>query len=140
MKKAAIVQEIRAITTDGAPAALGPYSQAVRCGDVIYVSGQIPADPATGRLVEGGIREQTRQLFENIRAIVEAAGSSLKSVTKVTVFIADWNDFPAFNETYATIFTAPYPARSTIQNSRPLGALVGADVIAERELEARAGT
>jgi 2-iminobutanoate/2-iminopropanoate deaminase len=125
--------DVHAIATNNAPAARGPFSQAVRCGDAIYVSGQLDIDPATGQLVEGGICEQTRQLFENIRAIVEAAGSSMKSVTKVTVFIADWNDFTAFNEVYAEIFAAPYPARSTIQNSRPFGALVGAEAIAVPE-------
>lgn len=125
--------ELHEVATQNAPAATGPFSQAVRCGDAIYVSGQLGIDPATGRLVDGGIREQTRQVFENIRAIVEAAGSSLKSVTKVTIFIADWNDFSAFNEAYAEIFAAPYPARSTIQNSRPLGALVGAEAIAVPE-------
>lgn len=122
--------DVHAIRTDRAPAAAGPYSQAVRCGDTIYVSGQLGIDPATGQLADGGIREQTRQLFENIRAILEAGGSSLKLVTKVTVFIAEWSDFDAFNQVYAEISVAPYPARSTIQNSRPLGALVGADVIA----------
>jgi 2-iminobutanoate/2-iminopropanoate deaminase len=81
-------------------------------------------------LIDGGIREQTRQLFANIRAILEAAGGSLSSVVKVTVFIAEWSDFTEFNEVYTEFFTAPFPARSTIQNSRPLGALVGADVIA----------
>jgi 2-iminobutanoate/2-iminopropanoate deaminase len=125
--------DLHAVTTELAPAALGPYSQAVRCGNAIYVSGQLPIDPVSGKLVDGGIQEQTRRLFENIRAIVEAAGSSLRSVAKVTVFIADWNDFGAFNEIYAQVFAPPYPARSTIQNSRPLGALVGADVIAITE-------
>jgi 2-iminobutanoate/2-iminopropanoate deaminase len=122
--------ELQPVATKHAPAALGPYSQAVRCGDVVYVSGQVPIDPATGQLVAGGIREQTRQLFANVGAIVEAAGSSLRRIVKVTVFIADWKDFAAFNEVYAQLFEAPYPARSTIQNTRPLGALVGADVIA----------
>ncbi|MBV9440150.1 MAG: RidA family protein [Candidatus Eremiobacteraeota bacterium] len=119
-----------AIQTAAAPAALGPYSQAIRCGDTVYVSGQLPIDPASGKLVEGGIREQTRRLFANLRAILEAAGSTLNRVVKVTVFIADWGDFAAFNEVYAEQFEAPFPARSTIQNSRPLGALVGADVVA----------
>lgn len=122
--------ELQTIATTRAPAALGPYSQAVRYGDTIYVSGQVPIDPATGQLVAGGIREQTRRLFANVRAIVEAAGSSMSRIVKVTVFIADWNDFAAFNEVYAELFETPYPARSTIQNARPLGALVGADVIA----------
>jgi 2-iminobutanoate/2-iminopropanoate deaminase len=122
--------DLQAITTAGAPAALGPYSQAIRCGDVLYVSGQLPIVPATGKLIDGGIREQTIQLFANIRAILEAGGASLVTVTKVMVFIAEWNDFAAFNETYAQLFATPFPARSTIQNSRPMNALVGADVIA----------
>jgi len=122
--------ELHAVSTAGAPAALGPYSQAIRCGDTVYVSGQLPIAPATGKLLDGGIREQTFQLFANIRAILEAAGASLSTVVKVTIFIADWDDFTAFNTAYAEVFTEPYPARSTIQNARPLGALVGADVIA----------
>jgi len=97
---------------------------------MVYVSGQVPTVPSTGKLLDGGIREQTFQLFVNIRAILEAAGASLSTVVKVTIFIADWNDFAAFNNAYAEIFTEPFPARSTIQNTRPLGALVGADVIA----------
>jgi 2-iminobutanoate/2-iminopropanoate deaminase len=122
--------ELHAIATDGAPAALGPYSQAIRYGDMVYVSGQLPIVPGTGKLVEGRIREQTLQLFENIRAILEAAGGSLSTVVKVTVFIAQWNDFAEFNQAYAELFESPFPARSTIQNSRPLNALIGADVIA----------
>jgi 2-iminobutanoate/2-iminopropanoate deaminase len=97
---------------------------------MVYVSGQLPIVPGTGKLVEGGIREQTLQLFENIRAILEAAGGSLSTVVKVTVFIAQWNDFAEFNQAYAELFESPFPARSTIQNSRPLNALIGADVIA----------
>ncbi len=122
--------EIHAVVTDSAPDALGPYSQAIRYGDMVYVSGQLPVVRATGKLIDGGIREQTLQLFENLRAILEAAGSSLENVVKVTVFIAEWNDFAAFNEAYSEWFEAPFPARSTIQNSRPMNALVGADVIA----------
>jgi len=122
--------ELCAVSTTEAPAALGPYSQAMLSGDVVYVSGQLPIVPETGKLLDGGIREQTFQLFVNVRAILEAAGASLSTVAKVTIFIADWNDFEAFNTAYAEVFTAPFPARSTIQNSRPLGALIGADVIA----------
>ena len=122
--------EIHAVATDSAPAALGPYSQAIRSGDMVYVSGQLPVVRATGKLIDGGIREQTLQLFQNVGAILEAAGSSLANVVKVTVFIAEWSDFAAFNEAYAELFEAPFPARSTIQNSRPMNALVGADVIA----------
>ena len=98
--------KITAVATEAAPAALGPYSQAVLCGGILYVSGQLPVVSATGALVDGGIREQTRQLFANIRAILEAAGASLASVVKVTVFIAEWSDFGAFNEAYAELFAA----------------------------------
>ena len=103
-----------AIVTDGAPKAFGPYSQAVRDGETLYVSGQLPIDPATGALVEGGIREQTQRVIRNVAAIVEAAGGSLESIVKLTFFIVDWNDFAAMNELC----------------SRPMGALVGADGVA----------
>jgi reactive intermediate/imine deaminase len=119
-----------AISTDRAPSAAGPYSQAVRAGETLYVSGQIPIDPATGALVAGGIREQTRAVITNLVAIVEAAGGSRASIVKLTFFLADWNDFAAMNEICAGEFEPPYPARSTIQNSRPMGALIGADAIA----------
>ena len=119
-----------AISTDRAPKAFGPYSQAIRTGQTLYVSGQLPFDPATGALVEGGIREQTRQTIRNLTAIVEAAGGTLASIVRVTFFLVDWNDFAAMNEVCAETFKQPYPARSTIQNSRPMGALVGADAIA----------
>jgi reactive intermediate/imine deaminase len=119
-----------AISTDRAPKAFGPYSQAIHDGKTLYVSGQLPVDPATGALVEGGIREQTRRVIRNLLAIVEAAGGSLESIVKVTFFIVDWNDFAAMNEVCAEEFKEPYPARSTLQNSRPMGALVGADAIA----------
>lgn len=121
---------IEAVATDRAPKALGPYSQAIRAGDTVYVSGQVPIDPTTGRLIEGGIREQTRQTIANIIAIVRSAGGSINSIVQVTVFLANWDDFPAMNEVYMELFREPYPARSTIQNSRPMGALVGADAIA----------
>jgi reactive intermediate/imine deaminase len=120
----------RAISTDRAPKAFGPYSQAVRAGKTLYVSGQLPVDPATGSLVEGAIREQTQQVIRNLVAIVEAAGGSLESIVRVTFFLADWNDFAAMNDVCAQTFKEPYPARSTLQNTRPLGALVGADAIA----------
>jgi reactive intermediate/imine deaminase len=120
----------KAIATDRAPQAFGPYSQAIRAGKTLYVSGQLPADPATGAIVEGGIHEQTRQVIRNLVAIVEAAGGSVESIVKVTFFILDWNDFPALNEVCAQEFKEPYPARSTLQNTRPMGALVGADAIA----------
>jgi len=120
----------KAIATDRAPQAFGPYSQAIRAGKTLYVSGQLPADPATGAIVEGGIHEQTRQVIRNLVAIVEAAGGSVESIVKVTFFILDWNDFPALNEACAQEFKEPYPARSTLQNTRPMGARVGADAIA----------
>jgi reactive intermediate/imine deaminase len=120
----------KAIATDRAPQAFGPYSQAIRAGKTLYVSGQLPADPATGAIVEGGIHEQTRQVIRNLVAIVEAAGGSVESIVKVTFFILDWNDFPALNEVCAQEFKEPYPARSTLQNTRPMGARVGADAIA----------
>ena len=120
----------KAITTANAPQAFGPYSQGVRAGKIIYVSGQIPVDPATGKLVEGGIREQTQRVIRNLVAIVEAAGGSVESIVKLTFFIADWSDFAAMNDVCAVEFKEPYPARSTLQNTRPMGALVGADAIA----------
>ncbi|MBC5809855.1 MAG: RidA family protein [Candidatus Eremiobacteraeota bacterium] len=122
--------DIEPIFAESAPKAFGPYSHAIRANGVIYVSGQVPVDPQTSVLVEGGIREQTRQVFKNLQAILEAAGSSLQRVTKLTLFLSDWNDFAAMNEVCAEVLQAPYPARSTIQNSRPMGALVGADAIA----------
>jgi enamine deaminase RidA (YjgF/YER057c/UK114 family) len=90
-------------------------------------------DPATGALVDGGIREHTRQVIRNLVAIVEAAGGSVESIVRVTFFIVDWSDFPAMNEVCAQEFREPFPARSTLQNSRPMGALVGADAIAVLE-------
>ncbi len=122
--------KIEVITTDRAPKAIGPYSQALRVGNAIYVSGQLPIDPVTGRLVEGDIREQTRQTISNLVAIVESGGGSIASIVRLTVFLAHWDDFVAMNEVCAETFKEPYPSRSTIQNSRPMGALVGADAIA----------
>jgi 2-iminobutanoate/2-iminopropanoate deaminase len=119
-----------AITTDRAPKAVGPYSQAIRVGDTVYVSGQLGVDPSTGALVEGGIREQTRQTIANLIAIVESAGGTAGSIVRVTFFLASWDDFAIMNEVCAESFREPYPARSTIQNSRPMSALVGADAIA----------
>jgi reactive intermediate/imine deaminase len=122
--------KVQAFVTDRAPAAMGPYSQAVRVGDTIYVSGQIGVDPATGKLVDGGIREQTRQTISNLVSIVEAAGGSIESIVRLTFYLARWEDFPEMNAACAELLREPYPARTTIQNSRPLGALVGADAVA----------
>lgn len=119
------------IATNKAPAAIGPYSQAVLIGNTLYTSGQIPIDPATGALVQGGIKEQGTRVFENLKAVLEQAGTDFSKVVKVNVFITDLNDFVALNELYATYFEKPYPARSCVQVSGlPKGALVEIEMIA----------
>ena len=121
-----------AISTSAAPAAIGPYSQAIRAGSLLFVSGQIPLDPETSTLVEGDVRVQTHRVFRSLAGILEAAGTSLERVVRATVYLADMNDFAAMNEVYATYFTSPAPARSTIQAARlPRDARVEIDVIAE---------
>lgn len=121
----------QAIATDQAPKAIGPYSQAIKAGTLLYCSGQIPLDPATGALVEGDIATQTRRVFANIDAILSAAGVSFDRVVKTTVFLADMNDFAAMNEVYATYFSSPAPARSTVAAaSLPKGARIEIEVIA----------
>ena len=121
-----------AVSTSTAPAAIGPYSQAIRAGSLLFVSGQIALDPASGVLVEGDVRVQTHRVFRNLAGILEAAGSSLDRVVRATVYLADMNDFAAMNEVYATYFSSPAPARSTIQAARlPRDARVEIDVIAE---------
>ena len=125
---------MKEISTKKAPAAIGPYSQAIRLGNLIYTSGQIPIDPATGVLVEGGIKEQTRQSLTNVKAILEEAGISMSQVVKTTVFLADMNDFADMNAVYAEFFTEPYPARSTVAvKSLPKGASVEIEVVAAIE-------
>jgi len=120
------------ISTPKAPAAIGPYSQAIRVGNLVYTSGQIPIDPATGAFAEGGIKEQTRQSLTNVKAILEEAGTSLAHVVKTTVFMADMNDFADMNSVYAEFFTEPFPARSAVAvKTLPKGALVEIEVIAE---------
>ena len=120
-----------AITTPEAPAAIGPYSQAIKAGNLLFLSGQIPLDPATGQLVAGGIESQTRQVFANIGAILKAAGLSFANVVSATVYVADMNDFGKVNEIYATYFSAPAPARATVQVARlPKDALVEIQVTA----------
>ena len=106
-----------AIHTDQAPAAIGPYSQAVRAGNTIYLSGQIPLDPATGELVAGDIQAQVRRAFDNLRAVCDAAGGSLDRVARLGLYVTDLADFAAVNAVMAEYFDAPYPARSTIQVS-----------------------
>ncbi len=122
------------ISTPKAPAAIGPYSQAIQVGNLIYTSGQIPIDPATGQLVEGGIKEQTRQSLSNIQAILQEAGLTMASVVKTTVFMADMADFAEMNSVYAEFFTEPYPARSAVAvKTLPKNALVEIEVVAEKE-------
>ena len=119
------------ISTPSAPAALGPYSQAIRAGQFLFVSGQVPIDPATGNLVTGTIADQARRALQNVGEILKAGGSSFSQVVRTTVYLADLADFPAMNEVYATFFTAPQPARSTIQAAKlPKDARVEIDVIA----------
>ena len=105
---------MKVISTTKAPAAIGPYSQAIQVGNLVYTSGQIPIDPATGVFVEGGIKEQTRQSLTNVKAILEEAGLSMSNVVKTTVFMADMNDFADMNTVYAEFFSEPYPARSAV--------------------------
>lgn len=124
---------MKALHTDKAPAAIGPYSQAIEVNGMIFASGQIPLDPATGNVVEGGIKEQTRQALTNAKAIMESAGLSLANVVKTTVFMADMADFAAMNEVYSTFFTEPYPARSAVAvKALPKGVLVEVECIAAR--------
>lgn len=119
------------ISTENAPAAIGPYSQAVRCGNTLYFSGQIPLDPATMALVEGDIATQTRRVFDNLKAVCEAAGGSLSQVARVGIYLTDLGDFAAVNAVMAEYFSAPYPARSTIGVAAlPKGAQVEVDAIA----------
>ena len=123
---------MKVISTKKAPAAIGPYSQAIQVGNLVYTSGQIPIDPATGAFAEGGIKEQTRQSLINVKAILEEAGLSLKNVVKTTVFMDDMNDFADMNAVYAEFFTEPYPARSAVAvKTLPKGVLVEIEVVAE---------
>jgi reactive intermediate/imine deaminase len=118
------------VATDQAPAAIGPYSQAVRSGSFVFLSGQIPLDPATGQLVEGDISLQTRRVFDNLTAVCAAAGGSLAQVARVGIYVTDLGDFAAVNAVMAEYFQAPYPARSTIEVSGlPRGARVEVDAI-----------
>ena len=120
------------ISTTKAPAAIGPYSQAIQVANLVYTSGQIPIDPATGTFVEGGIKEQTRQSLTNVKTILEEAGLSMSQVVKTTVFMADMNDFADMNAVYAEFFAEPYPARSAVAvKTLPKGALVEIEVVAE---------
>ena len=123
---------MKVISTKKAPAAIGPYSQAIQVGNLVYTSGQIPINPATGAFVEGGIKEQTRQSLTNVKAILEEAGLSMSNVVKTTVFMADMGDFAEMNAVYAEFFSEPYPARSAVAvKTLPKGALVEIEVVAE---------
>jgi len=121
----------QAVATPNAPAAIGPYSQAIRAGNMLFLSGQIPIDPGTGNLVSGGIEAQTHQVFRNIGEILTAAGASFDHVVSSGVFLADMNDFAKMNDIYATYFTSPAPARATVQVARlPKDCLVEIQVTA----------
>jgi 2-iminobutanoate/2-iminopropanoate deaminase len=124
---------MKAIHTDNAPAAIGPYSQAIEANGFIFASGQIPIDPKTGNLVEKDIRKQTVQAITNAGNILKAAGADLSKVVKTTVYLADMNDFTAMNEIYAQYFSEPYPARSAVAvKDLPKGALVEVEVLAAK--------
>jgi len=126
---------MKSLHTNNAPAAIGPYSQAIEVNGFVFASGQIPIDPSTGNIVEGGIKEQTRQALTNASKIMEEAGLTLANVVKTTVFMADMNDFAAMNEVYATFFQQPYPARSAVAvKTLPKNVLVEVECIAAKNL------
>lgn len=124
---------MKAISTNNAPAAIGPYSQAIEAGGLVFASGQLPINPSTGAFPEGGIKEQTRQSILNAQAILESAGCSLSNVVKTTVLLADIADFAAMNEVYASFFNEPFPSRSAFAvRDLPKGALVEIEMIAAK--------
>ena len=124
---------MKAIHTNNAPAAIGPYSQAIEVNGFIFASGQIPIDPATGEFVEGGIKEQTRQSLLNAKSILIAAGTDLNRVVKTTVYLSDMANFAAMNEVYSSFFEQPFPARSAVAvKDLPKGALVEVEVLAAK--------
>lgn len=124
---------MKQISTQNAPAAIGPYSQAIEVNGFVYASGQLPIDPATGAFPEGGVKEQTRQSLLNVKAILEETGLALSNVVKTTVYLAEMGDFAAMNEVYSQFFAQPYPARSAIAvKALPKGALVEVEVVAAR--------
>lgn len=123
---------MKEISTKKAPAAIGPYSQAIQVGGLVYTSGQLPINPETGAFVPGGIKEQTRQSLTNVKAVLEEAGTVMNRVVKTTVFLADMGDFADMNSVYAEFFSTPYPARSAVAvKTLPKGALVEIEVVAE---------
>jgi 2-iminobutanoate/2-iminopropanoate deaminase len=120
-----------AVSSSSAPKAIGPYSQAIKAGNLLFVSGQVPIDPATGNLIDGDIATQTHRVFKNIGEILKAAGTSFDAVVRSTVYLQDMNDFAKMNEVYGTYFSSPAPARATVQVARlPKDAKVEIDVIA----------
>lgn len=123
--------KMKAISTNNAPAAIGPYSQAIEVNGFVFASGQLPIDPETGKFPEGGIKEQTTQSIKNAQKILEAAGTDLKHVVKTTVYLANMSDFAAMNEVYSQFFTEPFPARSAVAvKDLPKGAMVEVEVLA----------
>ena len=126
-----IKMKIKEIITANAPEAIGPYSQAIKISKLVITSGQIPADPATGEIVPGGIEEQARQVFENLEAVLKASGTGFANVVKTTVFLKDLKDFAKVNEIYASYFSEPYPARSCVEVARlPKDVLIEIEAIA----------
>ncbi len=124
---------MKQISTEKAPAAIGPYSQAIEVGNLVFCSGQIPADPITGNIVEGGIEAQANQSLTNVKNLLEAAGTSIDKVIKTTVFLADMADFATVNGIYAQYFSEPYPARSAVAvKTLPKNVLIEVEVIAEK--------
>ena len=122
----------QAVSSEFAPAAIGPYSQAIRAGSLLFLSGQIPLNPKTGAMVDGDIAAQTHQVFANLKAILEAGGATFDDVVKTTVYLADMNDFATVNEIYGTHFSSPAPARATVQAARlPKDARVEIDLVAD---------
>ena len=121
----------QAVSSEFAPPAIGPYSQAIRAGSLLFLSGQIPLDPTTGTMIDGDITAQTHQVFANLKAVLEAAGATFDDVVKTTVYLADMNEFAIVNEIYGTYFSSPAPARATVQVARlPKDCRVEIDLVA----------
>ncbi len=121
----------QALSSDRAPKAIGPYSQAIRVGQLLFLSGQVPLDPSTGQMVDGDVTAQTRRVMDNLAAVLESAGLSFAHVARTTIYLADMNDFAKVNEVYGSYFSEPYPARATVQVARlPKDARVEIDAIA----------
>ena len=133
IRKSKLLNQMKTISTTAAPAAIGPYSQAVEANGFVFASGQLPIDPSTGQFPEGGVKEQTLQSLLNAQAILREAGLELKNVVKTTVFLASMDDFAAMNEVYSSFFCEPFPARSAVAvKTLPKGALVEIECIAAR--------